>query len=40
MLCVFIQITHNKAGKIDGVVYVDKDGNQQTGGSCGGFTIS
>ena len=24
-----IQITHNKAGKIDGVVYVDKDGNQQ-----------
>ena len=24
-----IQITHNKSGKIDGVVYVDKDGNQQ-----------
>ena len=24
-----IQITHNKSGKVDGVVYVDKDGNQQ-----------
>ena len=24
-----IQITHNKSGKIDGVVYVDADGNQQ-----------
>ncbi|MAJ24518.1 MAG: 2-keto-gluconate dehydrogenase [Rickettsiales bacterium] len=24
-----IQITHNKKGKIDGVVYVDKEGNQQ-----------